>query len=618
MCLCFGIRLTPIEDLSYQDWPLLKVEFMSLKSVDLQGQFEFVDLPGIGENFDGFKFEEFLFRVAKKFTTIIPIVSYKEIELNEWKVFPEIIKKGTQDSPWLILCTHADMIRDINRREKLAEKINKVFWPKEGEKKGRILFCSSTRAFGAQLLSRISAGGKPPLKRFWTPGAITLQYDCAKEILGVSTPERSYGNLSVEQWNEEIEKQLDGSGLLKIADFITKDTTAKAQQRMALADNMGIWSIVRSLSSELKCAILFFLYVRLKVIDAHRQQLVEMRRTQIEFDDYSEEFKRTKSDWTKFLYAWDAKEIERKTTWKKNLQRRSRKLEDESHKILSNSLGSMPKSDVLRSQSELEVSDVVTYNFRGKKYAEQFLKDVHNDITSSLSTLRKNFVRAVRNFATDARDEQLRSLRLEMTSSAGVSGGQDTLAKLSELAFEHIMETETTITSFAKSRIDDTTVQKYKENYSISTAFNDLRHFIAKDYDNSGFMVRAPVTVVASFSLALSAAVLPFFTRKKGYSIKESVAKEAFVAKVIKPFVKSLTSEAEKTLEGVLRESSEVAKGVIKEILDKEENRYQIEKSKRGQKISTEDEAKTLACFINFHAAECALFVLQGYFRKGE
>lgn len=81
-------------------------------------------------------------------------------------------------------------------------------------------------------------------------------------------------------------------------------------------------------------------------------------------------------------------------------------------------------------------------------------------------------------------------------------------------------------------------------------------------------------------------------------------------------FLKSLKSEGEKTLEGVLKVSAEEAKAAVKDILGKEETRYQIERSKKDQPADKRVVAETLACFFNFQAADSAMFKLQEHLVK--
>jgi len=338
--------------------------------------------------------------------------------------------------------------------------------------------------------------------------------------------------------------------------------------------------------------------------DELKRRLLEMRRTQEDFECEYKKFEAAKKEYTKILETWDINEARRKGNWESKLQTSFKTLEKERAQILLNSISSVSDSFGPKLHPSPEFPD--TFVFDNKQEANVFFEAVYDAVASSLSGLRRNFVVAIRGMATKARDDRLNSLHLGMASSAGASG-DDIYEKLKERTFEYLMDTKGTISSFSSSRIGLTPGRKLKEHYSASTAFHDLRRFIAKGYDSSGFMVQAPVTVVASLSLVLSAGVWPFMTRSKGYEVSMKAIEEKFDSKVAKPFVKSLKSEAEKTLEGVLKDSAEAAKAAVMDILAKEEIRYQIEKSKKGKPADKLVVANTLACFINFQAAESAL-----------
>ncbi len=76
-------------------------------------------------------------------------------------------------------------------------------------------------------------------------------------------------------------------------------------------------------------------------------------------------------------------------------------------------------------------------------------------------------------------------------------------------------------------------------------------------------------------------------------------------------FFRSLKTEVEKAFDGALKTGAENIKTKVKADLAEEEARYQDERRKKEQPTDKRVVAETLACFINFQAAESALFKLQ-------
>ncbi|KLO15519.1 hypothetical protein SCHPADRAFT_938629 [Schizopora paradoxa] len=590
LCLRFQI---PFGILESQDWPLLTIEFLSLQGRDFEGIFEFIDLPGIAEHFEDFKFEDLIRRVSKDFTLVVPVISFKELSLADWRFLPSIINNGTGRPPPFVLCTHFDLISRDRLTEQLAQ-VKRVFWSGGQDPNCRILTCSSKMGLSAQTLLRMSENGKPAFKDIWD--RTSIQYHCAEKILGVGNPESHYNKFTSEEWVDVIQDQLDDSGLHPAIEHITKDTVAKAQQRLLMSDNKQIWRHVRKVCAELK------------------RQLLEMRRSHEDYESAYKEFSVARKTYMRILENWDANEARRKGSWTTKLQRSFKVLEKERDLLSPKSVNTVAKSldPKMLGVDARGQSDPNNLVFANKLQAEAFLKDVHEDLTLALSKLRRQFVVLVRDLTNRACDDRMKALKIkiEEATQEGVN------EKLKTQILEDLSEGDANITPFSISHIDSAAVHKLKERYNGPAAFHDIRSFIAKDFDSLGFMVKGPVTAIAAFSWAISAGVWPFMYRLKAFEIKKAEITRTFDAEVVNTFLKSLKQEGEKTLEGVLRVSAEGAKAAVEDVLMKEETRYQIERSKKEQPADKRIVAETLACFINFQAADSAMFKLQEHLIK--
>ncbi len=61
-----------------------------------------------------FKFEDLIRRVSNDFTLVVPVISFKELPLADWKSLPDIISKGAGRPPPFVLCTHYDLVLNLS------------------------------------------------------------------------------------------------------------------------------------------------------------------------------------------------------------------------------------------------------------------------------------------------------------------------------------------------------------------------------------------------------------------------------------------------------------------------------------------------------------------------
>lgn len=58
-----------------------------------------------------FNYEEMITRVAIGANAVVPIVSFKEIAKQDWRILPGIISSGLKARASIVICTHFDQVR---------------------------------------------------------------------------------------------------------------------------------------------------------------------------------------------------------------------------------------------------------------------------------------------------------------------------------------------------------------------------------------------------------------------------------------------------------------------------------------------------------------------------
>lgn len=91
---------------------------------------------------------------------------------------------------------------------------------------------------------------------------------------------------------------------------------------------------------------------------------------------------------------------------------------------------------------------------------------------------------------------------------------------------------------------------------------------------------------------------------------KEQIDKE-LQKRVVQPFLDALKEESEKTIRTMMSRSSEIARDAVEGTLNKEEQRYESERSQKGAPHSKAYVASVFAALCSFMAAESALSFLQ-------
>ncbi|KAI5116211.1 hypothetical protein M0805_005927 [Coniferiporia weirii] len=226
LCRSFGVDV-PVEG---KNWPTITVEFDSLRDEILDGEFEFYDLPGMGESSENYLgFEEL------------------EVSKNDWRTaLPQILETSTGlRQPPLVICTHRDQVEGRHLKTQTNQVLN-VFSSGENMAsfKTQCVACSSRLGFGARILLNMSRECKPEYDSIFNESISEACRSCARSILGDSErmSRRTYGRFSDEDWKLELVETLEESGLTEATKQFTV-TMAKRAQTEAL--QRGIKSMSR-------------------------------------------------------------------------------------------------------------------------------------------------------------------------------------------------------------------------------------------------------------------------------------------------------------------------------------------------------------------------------------
>jgi len=128
-----------------------------------------------------------------------------------------------------------------------------------------------------------------------------------------------------------------------------------------------------------------------------------------------------------------------------------------------------------------------------------------------------------------------------------------------------------------------------------------------------GFMIRAPIAVLATIPLLLGSFVWPWIVHKRKFVINKDVLAIHFQDQIQKPFFSDIKKEAEKTVEFVITRSSQLAQKIVNESLQEEQARFDRENVLKN--LSVQDTISlavdTVSSFWSLSATEAALQELQ-------
>lgn len=277
-------------------------------------------------------------------------------------------------------------------------------------------------------------------------------------------------------------------------------------------------------------------------------------------------------------------------------------------------------------------------------HAEEFLRRSQQELHSSLNSLKLEYVAAVRRFAEAARVKRFTALReaikdlepqLEselwseidgmhlnteaynfLISPSGDLEAQST--DIRRVAFQHIRSvikvTSTRYTpqaafraieiKLARSWLGSTTPATSDSESEIG---DDIEGAVRKSINELGFMLRAPITVLATVPFIFGLPIWPWMIQSRSYHLAMDVIYDRYKDEIVDPWIRSLNEEGEKSLIGTIEISSKVAKDLVVSALEREDSRYKRELEGKSKPVDAGRLQHLAATYGNFVAAEEAL-----------
>src|SRR5258706_11881544 len=140
---------------------------------------------------------------------------------------------------------------------------------------------------------------------------------------------------------------------------------------------------------------------------------------------------------------------------------------------------------------------------------------------------------------------------------------------------------------------------------------DEVEEVARRSVEQLGFMLRAPLTAVTSIAWTFGAPVWVFLPESHTYHLSMEVIQQEYKSKIIEPWLEALNKEGEETLIGVIRLSSEEARGTVDSALEREAARYNEQSGTQKRPDDTTVDNMVTAV-VNLLAAEEALQELQG------
>ncbi|KIJ60882.1 hypothetical protein HYDPIDRAFT_31927 [Hydnomerulius pinastri MD-312] len=625
----------PLPSVDTTTWPLLTVEFEVLRDLDLHGTFEFIDLPGIGEASFGdyHSFEDLLRRVANEANAVVPIVSLKEVAKDDWRQqLPNVIKTGLGRAPELVLCTHLDQTSGDRLQEQVAS-VAKVFWPKSESAVDRVLCCSSRLGMSSRALLRQSEKSKPSFEEMWVEGEMT--YDCAEKILGVGNPQGKYEQLRHEEWKKAINYQLKESRL----------ETAISRLTTELVDKQRIHALLVEVEQLRRDMSRF-------IIDQQRL-ILDTYRSSGDFETAFQTFMRKEAEVIDILGNWQKDEAKLQRTASSKLVKAFKISENRGFQVAAQAVENTSQEFFWLHMSN-QAADLAApiLTFRRNEEVSLFLRSVQRGMEAGLAEVKRSFVAFVRELAARAQSDRFSTLKavMEQMSENGQSSDlmEDVIRQLSVYGHD---------AKALVSRIQPHVVRTIASRHGPTSAFNAIQNAIAKPFlqtkspmpphdlhvqvteetsrqshsswssslltsederqvtvDDLGFMLRAPIAVLAAVPLVLGSAIWPFIIRGKQFVIDKAQLTVVIKERIISPYLEGLKTEASVTLEAMIRKSSQAARVAVVDALVAEENRFVRARYQKESWEESQKEEVTNSCLsvlLNLLAAEAALQQLQ-------
>ena len=136
---------------------------------------------------------------------------------------------------------------------------------------------------------------------------------------------------------------------------------------------------------------------------------------------------------------------------------------------------------------------------------------------------------------------------------------------------------------------------------------NDVEVAVQRSINDLGFMLRAPIAVLATVPFVFGLPVWPWIIHSRAYHLEMHVIHNRYKDEIINPWIRSLKEEGEKSLLGTIELSSTVAKELVTSALTREDKRYNRELYGKGKPMDQGAVQHLITIYGNIVAAEAAL-----------
>ncbi|KLO16294.1 hypothetical protein SCHPADRAFT_221937 [Schizopora paradoxa] len=615
LCIRFDIKKP---DSKSCKWPLLKVNFECLREHVLDGEFEFIDLPGVGvSGREFYEFQDLVREASKIVNAVVPIISFKEIPKEDWRQqLPGILKIGTQRPPDLVLCTHFDHARDC--AYELIGDVAKTFWPKAPERnRGHILPVATRIGISSCLLLQMSQKQKPRFQDIWQEDSIF--YDCAVKILGDWQSEVTYDRMHVDTWRQKLKEQLDKSGLQESITRLVNDIVITSHQRTLVDENLAMCKQLR------------------KGVGNQHRLILEMQRSQEDYEKAYSDFLEVREKYETVLAEWEADRtkgnLKAHDNLSKHFQSAQKKIIEMVDELVERKIKEFCTcNELTRTPADKRHGLRMTFSQISK--AEVFLEAIQSGAVDIFTAEKKRLVEYVRDLAGRTRSSYFKSLRDKIKTRVGDDTSQ---FSLKEDIMAELSEKGATIGNLIFVNIRQSVMHTIAVRHSGASAYRAIQDAIARPFlnqrpidvflnlnaaapredewkrgvENLGFMLRAPITVVASLSWLLGSGVWPFMRQSERIVIDKRELLDHLRKQLLAKIFEDLRKEGESTLAAMMDGSWVAAKSVVEDELKSEEQRYNSEAALKRKPLSEEKLAPSLSTLLNFVAAESAMSKLR-------
>ena len=145
---------------------------------------------------------------------------------------------------------------------------------------------------------------------------------------------------------------------------------------------------------------------------------------------------------------------------------------------------------------------------------------------------------------------------------------------------------------------------------------DDLEGAVQKGINDLGFILRAPITALATVPFVFGVPIWPWISRSLTYQLKIDVVYDRYREHIINPWIGSLKEEGEKSLIGTIELSSQVAKESVTSALEREDQRYDRELDGKNKLMDQGAVEHLITMYGNLVAAEAALTALVAHMKR--